>query len=164
MSPHAEILEQRAVGLWRLAKGAAPITVAPVASALLRIEPAEFYRQLALTLRAGDEIPLDDLIGHLESIGYGKRDPVEMVGEYSVRGGIVDIYSPESTKPVRLEMFGDQIESIRRFDVESQRSVLKVPGGGVCSEDGNGIVAIDPSMISGHGAATPNASQSVWRA
>ena len=127
MSPHAEILEQRAVGLWRLAKGAAPITVAPVASALLRIEPAEFYRQLALTLRAGDEIPLDDLIGHLESIGYGKRDPVEMVGEYSVRGGIVDIYSPESTKPVRLEMFGDQIESIRRFDVESQRSVLKVP-------------------------------------
>ena len=91
MSPHAEILEERATGLWRLATGALPITIAPVAAAMQRIEPADFYRQLALTLRAGDEISLDDLIAHLESIGYGKRDPVEMVGEYSVRGGIVDV-------------------------------------------------------------------------
>jgi transcription-repair coupling factor (superfamily II helicase) len=127
MSPHAEILEERATGLWRLATGAVPITIAPVASAMQRIEPADFYRQLALTLRAGDEIPLEDLIAHLESIGYEKRDPVEMVGEYSVRGGIVDVYSPEAPKPVRIEMFGDQIDSIRRFEVESQRSVLKIP-------------------------------------
>ena len=127
MSPHAEILEERAIGLWRLATSGAPITIAPVGSALQRIEPPDFYRQLALTLRAGEDIPLEDLIAHLESIGYEKRDPVEMVGEYSVRGGILDVYSPESPKPVRLEMFGDQIDSIRRFDVESQRSVLKVP-------------------------------------
>ena len=127
MSPHAEILEERATGLWRLATGALPITIAPVAAAMQRIEPADFYRQLALTLRAGDEISLDDLIAHLESIGYEKRDPVEMVGEYSVRGGIVDVYSPEAAKPVRIEMFGDQIDSIRRFDVESQRSVMKIP-------------------------------------
>ncbi|MCU1274682.1 MAG: transcription-repair coupling factor, partial [Bryobacterales bacterium] len=127
MSPHAEILEERATGLWRLATGAASITVTPLASALLRTEPREFYRQLALTLRTGEEIPLDDLLAHLESIGYEKRDPVEMVGEYSVRGGILDVYSPEAPKPVRLEMFGDQIESMRRFEVESQRSVLKIP-------------------------------------
>ena len=127
MSPHAEILEERAAGLWRLATGGAPITVTPVGSALQRIEPPDFYRQLALTLRSGDEIPLEDLIAHLESIGYEKRDPVEMVGEYSVRGGILDVYSPESPKPVRVEMFGDQIDSIRRFEVESQRSVLKIP-------------------------------------
>ena len=127
MSPHAEILEERAIGLWRLASGAAPITIAPLASALLRIEPPDFYRQLSLTLRTGDEIPLDELIAHLESIGYEKRDPVEMVGEYSVRGGILDVYSPEAAKPVRLELFGDQIDSIRRFEVESQRSVLKIP-------------------------------------
>jgi len=127
MSPHAEILEERATALLRLASGSAPITVAPIASALLRIEPADFYRQLALTLRVNDEIPLEDLIAHLESIGYEKRDPVEMVGEYSVRGGILDVYSPEAAKPVRIEMFGDGIESIRRFEVESQRSVLKVP-------------------------------------
>ncbi len=127
MSPHAEILEQRAVGLWRLATGAAPISVVPVGAALQRIEPQDFYRQLALTLHTNDEIPLEDLIAHLESIGYEKRDPVEMVGEYSVRGGIIDVYSPESPKPVRIEMFGDQIDSIRRFEVESQRSVLKIP-------------------------------------
>jgi transcription-repair coupling factor (superfamily II helicase) len=127
MSAHAEILEQRAVGLWRLATGAAPISIAPLGAALQRIEPRDFYRQLALTIHTNDEIPLEDLIAHLESIGYEKRDPVEMVGEYSVRGGIIDVYSPESPKPVRIEMFGDQIDSIRRFDVESQRSVLKIP-------------------------------------
>ena len=126
LSPHAEICEQRAVGLWRLTTQRAPITVLPVASALLRIQPAEFYRQLALKLRVGDEVPLDDLVAHLESVGYRRREPVEMVGEYSVRGGILDVFSPEALKPVRMDLFGDQVDSIRRFDVESQRSVLKV--------------------------------------
>lgn len=126
LSPHAEIAEQRAIGLWRLAAQRVPITVLPVASALLRIQPAEAYRQLAVKLRVGDEIPLDDLLAHLESIGYERREPVEMVGEYSVRGGILDVFSPETPKPVRLDLFGDTIDSIRRFDVESQRSVLKI--------------------------------------
>ena len=126
MSPHAEILEQRAIGLWRLANERAPITILPVASALLRIEPNSFYRQLALRLKVGDEVPLEEVVAHLESVGYERREPVEMVGEYSVRGGILDVFSPESTKPVRLDLFGDLVDSIRRFDVESQRSVLKV--------------------------------------
>ncbi len=126
LSPHAEICEERAIGLWRLATQRVPITILPVASALLRIEPGNFYRQLALHLRAGEEIPLDEVVAHLESIGYERREPVEMVGEYSVRGGILDVFSPESQKPVRVDLFGDQVESIRRFDVESQRSVLKV--------------------------------------
>ena len=126
LSPHAEIAEQRAKALWRLASERVPIIVAPAPAALLRTEPAEFYRQLALTLRFGDEIGLDDLVAHLESIGYERREPVEMVGEYSVRGGIVDVFSPEAAKPMRLEFFGDQIESIRQFDVDSQRSVLKL--------------------------------------
>ena len=103
-----------------------PITILPVASALLRIEPGDFYRQLALKLRVGDELPLEEVVAHLESIGYERREPVEMVGEYSVRGGILDVFSPESPKPVRIDLFGDQVESIRRFDVESQRSVLKI--------------------------------------
>ena len=100
--------------------------ILPVASALLRIEPADYYRQLTLRLRAGEELPLDEVVAHLESIGYQRREPVEMVGEYSVRGGILDVFSPESQKPVRIDLFGDQVESIRRFDVESQRSVLNV--------------------------------------
>ncbi len=126
LSPHAEICEQRAIGLWSLATHRTPITILPVASALLRIEPADYYRQLALRLRAGEELPLEEVVAHLESIGYQRREPVEMVGEYSVRGGILDVFSPESQKPVRIDLFGDQVESIRRFDVESQRSVLKV--------------------------------------
>lgn len=126
MSPHSEISEQRAIGLWRMASRKTSITITPVASALLRTEGAEFYRQLALTLRVGEEIPLEDLLSHLESIGYEKRDPVEMVGEYSLRGGILDIFPAEASKPIRIELFGDLIESIRRFDVQTQRSVMKV--------------------------------------
>ena len=126
MSPHAEICEQRAIGLWRLATRRVPITIMPVASAMLRIEPGDFYRQLALNLRVGEEVPLQDVVAHLESVGYERREPVEMVGEYSVRGGILDVFSPESAKPVRVDLFGDLIESIRRFEVESQRSITKL--------------------------------------
>ncbi|MGA2600716.1 MAG: transcription-repair coupling factor [Bryobacteraceae bacterium] len=126
LSPHSEIAAQRAIGLWRIANRRAPITVTPVASALLRTESAEFYRQLALTLRVNEEIPLEDLITHLESVGYERREPVEMAGDYSLRGGILDIFPAENSKPVRIELFGDLIESIRRFDVDTQRSVLKV--------------------------------------
>ncbi len=127
LSPHNEIAEKRAVALWRLSAHKIPITIVPIASALLRTESADFYRQLALTLRAGEEIALEDLVQHIESIGYERREPVEMVGEYSVRGGIFDVFPAESSRPVRVEFFGDEIESIRQFDVESQRSVLKIP-------------------------------------
>jgi transcription-repair coupling factor (superfamily II helicase) len=126
LSPHTEISEQRAIGLWRMAAGTAPITITPAASALLRTHDGEYYRRLALAIRTGDELPLETIETHLRSIGYERRDPVEMVGEYSIRGGILDVFGAESTKPLRIEFFGDEVESIRRFDVESQRSVLKV--------------------------------------
>lgn len=127
LSPHNEIAEARAVALWRLSAQRMPITIVPIASALLRIESADFYRQLALTLRPGDELSLEDVVQHLDSIGYERREPVEMVGEYSIRGGIFDVFPAEANKPVRIEFFGDEVESIRQFDVESQRSVLKIP-------------------------------------
>jgi transcription-repair coupling factor (superfamily II helicase) len=126
LSPHAEICSQRAIGLWSLATRKAPITILPVASALLRIEGGDYYRQLALKLKVGEDLPLDEVIAHLNSIGYERREPVEMVGEYSLRGGILDVFSPEASQPVRIDLFGDQVESMRRFDVESQRSVLKI--------------------------------------
>ncbi len=126
LSPHNEIAEARAVGLWRLSAQKIPITIVPLASALLRTESPDFYRQLALTLRVGEEISLEDLVQHLESLGYERREPVEMVGEYSVRGGIFDVFPAEAARPVRVEFFGDEIESIRQFEVESQRSVLKI--------------------------------------
>ena len=81
MSPHAEICEEHAIGLWLLATRLVPITVLSLPSALLRLQRPDFYRQLALTLRVGDELPLEDVLAHLASIGYERRDPVEMVGE-----------------------------------------------------------------------------------
>jgi len=126
LSPHTELKEQRAVGLYRLASGKCSIAVTPVAGALLRTEDAAAYRQLALTLRTDDEIAMDDLAAHLESIGYEKREPVEMEGEYSIRGGIFDVFPAEAHRPVRIEFFGDTVESLRRFEPETQRSVLKI--------------------------------------
>ncbi len=124
-SPHPEVCEQRVIGLWRLAGGKTPITVTPATSALLKTESPEFYRGLALSLEINDDLPLELLVDHLESVGYERREPVEMVGEYSIRGGIVDIFPAEAGRPVRIEFFGDTIDSMRRFDPSTQRSVLK---------------------------------------
>ena len=126
MSPHADILASRAQTLGELALGKPGIVVMPVASALARVNKAAFYRQLTLVLRIHEEIPLEDLAAHLESVGYEKREPVEMAGEYSVRGGILDVFPPGGEQPVRVEFFGDEIESMRRFDPVSQRSIHKL--------------------------------------
>ena len=126
MSPHADILAWRAQTLGTLALGKPGIVVMPVASALTRVNRGEFYRHLTLVLRVHEEISLEDLAAHLESVGYEKREPVEMAGEYSIRGGIVDVFPPGGEQPVRVEFFGDEIESIRRFDPVSQRSIHKL--------------------------------------
>lgn len=126
MSPHAEILAARAEVLDRLARGQAGIVVMPVAAALARTQPPQYYRQLTLSLRLHEEISLEDLSSHLQSIGYEKHDPVEMSGEYSVRGGILDVFPPGQEEPLRVEFFGDEIESIRRFDPATQRSTNKL--------------------------------------
>ncbi len=127
MSPHSEISERRANGLYRLARGQSSITVAPIASALLRTEPADFYRHLSIQLKRGEDLPIEEVAAHLDSIGYERPEPVEMVGEYSIRGGILDVFPAEAERPVRVEFFGDTVESLRTFDVETQRSVLKIP-------------------------------------
>ena len=62
------------------------------------------------------------LVDHLLSVGYTRVDVVEMPGQLTLRGGILDVYSPESDRPVRIDFFGDEIESIRRFDPDTQRS------------------------------------------
>jgi transcription-repair coupling factor (superfamily II helicase) len=126
VAPHKEIVEQRAIGLWRMTSATVPLTVVPVPSVLLRTQEPDYYRRLTLTLTVGEEMSLEAIEEHLKSIGYEKREPVEMVGEYSIRGGILDVFPAESSRPLRVEFFGDEIESIRRFDVETQRSVMKI--------------------------------------
>jgi transcription-repair coupling factor (superfamily II helicase) len=126
-SPHAEIQEQRAVALRNLAHRGAQVVFAPLAAALGRFREPAFYGSLALELKVGDELNLGDLIEHLRGVGYESAEPVATVGEFSVRGGIVDIFSPEAEWPFRLEFFGDQLESVREFDPSSQRSRQPTP-------------------------------------
>src|SRR6266496_6134322 len=122
LSPHPEIQEQRAIALWRIATGAAEIIVVPVLAAATRLRPAEFYSGLGRVVRRGETLDTANMLAHLNSVGYTSTDVVEMPGEYALRGGILDVYSPEAERPVRIEFFGDEVESIRRFDPTSQRS------------------------------------------
>jgi len=126
-SPHGEIQEQRAVALWNLARGGVRVVFAPVATALGRFREGAYYASLALDLKVGDELNLEDLIEHLRSVGYEPGEPVAAVGQYSTRGGIIDVFPPEAEWPFRLEFFGDQLESVREFDPSSQRSRKPTP-------------------------------------
>jgi len=122
LSPHPEIQEQRAIALWKIATAAASIVVVPVAAAASRVRPPEFYSGLARMIRRGETLETESLLQHLNSVGYNSTDVVEMPGEYALRGGILDVYSPEADRPIRVELFGDEIESIRKFDPATQRS------------------------------------------
>ena len=126
-SPHAEIQELRAVALWNLARGKVRVLFVPVAAALGRFRECAFYSSLAIELKVGDELSLDDLVEHLRGVGYEPGEPVAAVGQYSVRGGIMDVFPPEAEWPFRLEFFGDRLESVREFDPSSQRSRKLVP-------------------------------------
>ena len=126
LSPHAEIGEKRGMGLWRMVDGTASIVVTPIRSALLRVAGPDFVKDLAMRVQTADELVVEDLERHLVAVGYERHEPVEMVGQYAVRGGIVDIYPPEAAYPVRIELFGDQVESMREFDPELQKSVQRV--------------------------------------
>jgi len=125
-APHAEILENRAVSLWRYATGQARVVVAPVAAARMRLRDAAYYAEQARTLGRDEQVSLDDLVAHLRRVGYESHDMVEMPGQFTVRGGIVDIFPAEAERPVRLELFGDSVESLREFDPNTQRSVRPI--------------------------------------
>src|ERR1700729_1816772 len=122
LSPHSEIQETRATTLWKIATGQARLIIAPVEAACMKLFPRDFYRALTLHLRVGEGYMPDMLVEHLLSVGYTKVDVVEMPGQVTLRGGILDVYSPEMDRPVRIDFFGDEIESIRKFAPETQRS------------------------------------------
>jgi len=122
LSPHPDVQEQRAAALWKLATGAVSILIAPVEAAAMKLFDRDYYAGLAVTIKRGEEVDIEALTGHLASVGYTQLDLVEMPGQFTRRGGILDVYSPESDRPVRIEFFGDEIETIRKFDPETQRS------------------------------------------
>ena len=95
-------------------------------SACYRVFSAEHYANLACTLRRGEESDPETLVAHLASVGYQPVDMVEMRGQYALRGGILDIYSPEMGEPLRIEFLGDEMSTMRKFDPETQRSSAPV--------------------------------------
>jgi transcription-repair coupling factor (superfamily II helicase) len=122
VEPHAEVAGERVETLERLARGDVRILLT-TARALL--ERTQLPRALALTrleLRKGDTRRPEDLAAHLESIGFERVPMVEDVAQFSMRGGIFDIYGFGMAEPVRLEFWGDEIVELRHFDLISQRS------------------------------------------
>ena len=122
LSPHSEIQEQRAATLWKIATGQAKLVIAPLEAACMKLFGRDYYKALALDLRVGEEYLPEMVVDHLLSVGYTRVDVVEMPGQVTIRGGIIDVYSPERERPARIDFFGDEIESIRKFDPETQRS------------------------------------------
>ncbi|MGH9968223.1 MAG: transcription-repair coupling factor [Pyrinomonadaceae bacterium] len=125
-SPHAETLEQRARTLWRLAHHSQDFVLV-TARALARktVTPAEIARAGAILKRGEDQSP-DELVEKLLASGYMREDPIGAIGEFSIRGGILDVWPPGADSPVRIEFFGDTVESIREFDPETQLSITQL--------------------------------------
>ncbi|MDQ3684273.1 MAG: hypothetical protein M3430_01550, partial [Acidobacteriota bacterium] len=125
-SPHAEILERRALALWRLARGEGKFVLLS-ARALVRrtIAPAQLIKSGARLRRDEDYAP-EKLVEQLLASGYMRQDPVGAVGDFSLRGGILDVWSPGHDAPVRVEFFGDTVDSIREFDPETQLSIAQL--------------------------------------
>lgn len=88
--------------------------------------PIELYKKYMFKIRLGDNLDLKDVAEKLIQCGYERNEVVDGKGQFSIRGGIMDIYCPISAEPYRLELFGNEIESIRSFNLESQRSIEKV--------------------------------------
>src|SRR6266545_2848727 len=125
-SPHPDTLERRALTLWRLAHHNQDFIML-TARALARrtVVPNEITLAGALLARNDTQSP-EDLVDRLVSAGYVGEDPVGAVGEFSMRGGILDVWSPGRERPVRIEFFGDEIDSIRDFDPETQLSTSQL--------------------------------------
>src|SRR5579885_3493958 len=125
-APHPDLLERRATTLYRLANGEVSLVIAPMASALWRYQDPYVYLTLAQVLAKDSEISHEALIQHLGSTGYTRTEMVDLPGQFAVRGGIIDVFSPEAPRPVRIELLGDTVESVREFDPRTQRSIAPV--------------------------------------
>ena len=125
-SPSAEVSRARLAALFELRAGGGRVVVASARALLKRVvQPAELDASAGL-LRVGEEIDRDALVGRLVEGGYLSTDQCGEPGSYSVRGHVLDVYSPGMSGPVRVELWGDEIESMRTYDPYSQRSLEDV--------------------------------------
>lgn len=123
------------------------------AGALMQlITPREKFDAAKIDLRVGESFDLSEFSEKLSEIGYTRCETVEGRGCYSIRGGIVDIFSPDATDPIRMEFFDDEIDSMREFDVETQKSTVKIEATTVIAaaetdETGSLLSYIDPNSL-----------------
>jgi len=121
-SPHYMIRAQRIETLTAAVSGKPCIYSLSIRSFLRKIATSKIFRKNIITLNKNEEYNPEILISNLVGMGYENQFQVSKVGEIARRGGIIDVFSPNSNKPVRIEFFGDEVESIRVFSISSQRS------------------------------------------
>lgn len=126
-SPHQDIISNRIARLYQLPHQTCGVLIIPVATLLQRIMPRSFLTQHALILKKNDLVSLEKLRHQLELSGYRHVEQVIEHGEYASRGSIVDLYPMGSENPFRIDFFDDEVDSIREFDPENQRSKFELP-------------------------------------
>ena len=141
---HAEVAGERVETLERAARGDVRVLITTARALMERTQLPAILQYGRLELHKGDIRKLGDLIDHLDSIGFERADMVEDVGQYSVRGGIFDVYGFGMANPVRMEFWGDEISEMRHFDLTTQRSTrdaevaLILPADGVATKRASG--------------------------
>ncbi|WP_428773686.1 transcription-repair coupling factor [Vibrio sp.] len=125
-SPHQEIISDRIARLYQLPSLTTGITVVPVSTLLQRQSPRDFLLQHTLMVKTGDRFSLDKLRVQLDNSGYRHVDQVFGPGEYASRGSILDLFPMGSSLPYRIDFFDDEIDTIRTFDPENQRSIEEI--------------------------------------
>ncbi|MCX7780289.1 MAG: transcription-repair coupling factor [Negativicutes bacterium] len=122
-----EISAKRMNALGKLANGDSTIVLATVEAVLQKVVPKEEFVSARISLTAGRSIDLADLTGSLVRLGYERVDQVDSIGQFSIRGGIIDVFPANRELPLRAELFGDEIDSLREYDPVSQRSLTVLP-------------------------------------
>jgi transcription-repair coupling factor (superfamily II helicase) len=123
-SPHNDLVSERLETLYALMRGALDILVVPASTALYRLAPREYLAAHTFFVKQGEKLDVERLRLQLTVAGYGPVTQVVAPGEYSVRGGLVDLYPMGAPLPYRIDLFDDEVESIRTFDVDTQRTVF----------------------------------------
>ncbi|RUR05891.1 transcription-repair coupling factor [Legionella sp. km772] len=124
-SPHQDIISQRLYTLSRIQHAKNAVIVSSISTLMHRLCPPEFIHQYALLLRQGQKLDLELFRNQLQQAGYHNVNKVLEHGEFALRGSIIDVYPMGSGQPFRIELFDDEIESLREFDTETQRTVEK---------------------------------------
>ncbi|HEX9960812.1 MAG TPA: CarD family transcriptional regulator, partial [Pyrinomonadaceae bacterium] len=126
ISPHAETQEERALTLWKLTHAKAQFVLTSAKALITKTVAPQEIKNYGAFLRRDEDFAPERLIQNLTSCGYVREEPIYNYGQFSMRGGIVDVWSPDAENPVRIEFFGDSVESIREFDAATQLSVNQI--------------------------------------